>query len=299
MTTTPPELSAGATLAGYRIEAEVGRGGMGIVYRATQVTLDRTVALKLIAPEISRDERFRERFQREARIAASIDHPNVLPIYEAGEAEGVLFLSMRYVEGGDLGALLAQGPLAPERAVALVAQVADALGAAHARGLIHRDVKPSNVLLEKREGKEQPYLADFGLAKVSASQSGLTNSGVFEGTLDYVSPEQIRGERLDARSDVYALGCLLHQALTAQVPYPHEDEVAKLWAHMHEPPPAPSAWCPGFRRNSTASCAARWRRSRRNASKPWPSSATHSPQQRALSPACTPSADRSGCLTRL
>ena len=205
------ELSAGATLAGYRIEAEIGRGGMGIVYRATQVTLDRTVALKLIAPEISRDERFRERFQHEARIAASIDHPNVLPIYEAGEADGVLFLSMRYVEGGDLGALLAQGPLAPERAVALVAQVAEALGAAHARGLIHRDVKPSNVLLEKREGREQPYLADFGLAKISASQSGLTKSGVFVGTLDYVSPEQIRGERLDARSDVYALGCLLHR----------------------------------------------------------------------------------------
>ncbi len=242
------ELSAGSTLAGYRIEAEVGRGGMGIVYRATQVTLERTVALKLIAPEISRDERFRERFQREARIAASIDHPNVLPIYEAGEAGGVLFLSMRYVEGGDLGALLAQGPLAPERAVALVAQVAEALGAAHARGLIHRDVKPSNVLLENREGREQPYLADFGLAKISASQSGLTKSGVFVGTLDYVSPEQIRGERLDARSDVYALGCLLHEALTAQAPFPHEDEVAKLWAHMHEPPPAPSALVPGLPR---------------------------------------------------
>src|SRR5688572_8359343 len=185
VTTTPPALSAGATLAGYRIEAEVGRGGMGVVYRATQVTLDRTVALKLIAPESSRDERFRERFQREARIAASIDHPNVLPIYEAGEADGLLFLSMRYVEGGDLGALLEQGPLAPDRAVALVAQVAEALAAAHARGLIHRDVKPSNVLLEEREGQEQPYLADFGLAQVSASQSGLTKSGVFVGTLDY------------------------------------------------------------------------------------------------------------------
>ena len=236
---TAAELEAGTLVGGYRIEGLVGRGGMGVVYRATQLALERIVALKLIAPELSADEQFRERFQREWRIAASLDHPNVLPIYEAGEAEGLLFLAMRYVDGQDLGTLVErEGGLAPTRAAAIVCQVASALDTAHAQGLVHRDVKPTNILLDRREGSEHAYLADFGLARMSAAGSGLSRTGELVGTVDFVAPEQVRGERVDAQSDVYALGCVLYQALTGRVPYPRENDLARLWAHMHEQPPA-------------------------------------------------------------
>ncbi len=239
-------LAPGRQIAGYRVEAVAGRGGMGVVYRATQLALDRTVALKIVAPELAGDEDFRERFKRESRIAASIEHPNVIPVHEAGEADGVLFISMRYVEGTDLRELLAlRGPLEPERTVRIVGQVAEALDAAHARGLVHRDVKPANVLIGDRGGMEHVYLTDFGLSKQSSSQSGLTKTGQWVGTLDYIAPEQIEGRPVDARTDVYALGCVLYQALTGEVPFVRDSEVSKLWAHISEPPPAPSHRRPG------------------------------------------------------
>jgi len=239
-------LAPGQQLAGYRIDAVAGRGGMGVVYRATQLALDRTVALKLIAPEVAEDSGFRERFQRESRIAASIEHPNVIPVHEAGEADGLLFISMRYVDGTDLRELLARGgPLDPIRAAGIVTQVANALDAAHARGLVHRDIKPANVLIASRGGVEHVYLTDFGLSKQSSSESGLTKTGQWVGTLDYVSPEQIEGRQVGIRTDVYALGCVLFQALTGVVPFERESEVSKMWAHVSEPPPAPSRRRPG------------------------------------------------------
>ncbi|MGI8592982.1 MAG: protein kinase domain-containing protein [Solirubrobacteraceae bacterium] len=234
-------LAPGQQLAGYRIDAVAGRGGMGVVYRATQLALDRTVALKLIAPEVAEDSGFRERFQRESRIAASIEHPNVIPVYEAGEADGLLFISMRYVDGTDLRELLARGgPLNPIRAAGIITQVANALDASHVRGLVHRDIKPANVLIASRGSVEHVYLTDFGLSKQSSSQSGLTKTGQWVGTLDYVSPEQIEGKAVGLRTDVYALGCVLFQALTGVVPFERDSEVSKMWAHISEPPPAPS-----------------------------------------------------------
>jgi len=232
--TSAPTFAPGSTFAGYRIEAEAGRGGMGIVYRATQVALGRPVALKLIAANFAGDRSFRERFKREWETAASIDHPNVIPVYEAGEAEEHLFIAMRYVEGLDLANLLAREPeLAPERAVRIIAQVAAALDAAHARGLVHRDVKPANVLIG---AEEHVYLTDFGLTK-HASQDALTKTGLFVGSVDYAAPEQIRGEAMDARTDVYSLGCVLYQTLTKRIPYDKPADVAKMYAHVSEPPP--------------------------------------------------------------
>ena len=236
--TSAPTFAPGSTFAGYRIEAEAGRGGMGIVYRATQVALGRPVALKLIAANFAGDRSFRERFKREWETAASIDHPNVIPVYEAGEAEEHLFIAMRYVEGLDLANLLAREPeLAPERAVRIIAQVAAALDAAHARGLVHRDVKPANVLIG---AEEHVYLTDFGLTK-HASQDALTKTGLFVGSVDYAAPEQIRGEAMDARTDVYSLGCVFYQTLTKRLPYDKPADVAKMYAHVSEPPPLVSA----------------------------------------------------------
>ena len=235
----PPNV-AGSVVAGYRIEDVAGRGSMGVVYRATQLVLQRPVALKLIATEVAHDASFRERFKRESQLAASIDHPNVIPIYEAGEVDGSLFLAMRYVEGTDLGALVAaEGTLAPARAVGIVAQVAAGLSAAHALGLVHRDVKPANVLIAAGED-EHVYLADFGLTKHASSAPGLTKSGMFVGTLDYSAPEVIRGEGADPRADVYALGCVLFHCLTGRPPFVRDSEVATMYAHLHDAAPAPS-----------------------------------------------------------
>src|SRR5215204_5057178 len=194
------ELSTGSVFAGYKIEAVAGQGGMGRVYRATQVALDRPVALKLIVPELADDPDFRARFKRESLLAASMDHPNIIPVYEAGDAEGRLFISMRWVDGTDLRSLIVdEGPLEPSRAIAITQQVAGALDAAHRRGLVHRDVKPANVLIA-RHGEEHAYLTDFGLTKVAGSDTGLTATGQFVGTPDYTPPEQIKGEHADARS---------------------------------------------------------------------------------------------------
>src|SRR5918992_3274624 len=231
------ELATGAVIAGYRIEGVAGKGGMGIVYRATQLALDRPVALKLIAADLADDPMFRERFKRESHTAASIDHPNVIPVYEAGEADGRLFIAMRYVEGTALRELIrSEGSIEPHRAVRILEQVAAALDAAHRRGLVHRDVKPANALITE-DGDEHVYLTDFGLTKHAASVGGMTATGQFVGTVDYSAPEQIKGEPSDARTDVYALGCLLYQTLSGRVPYERDSEIAKIYAHLNDPPP--------------------------------------------------------------
>jgi predicted Ser/Thr protein kinase len=239
------ELGEGAEFAGYRIERRLGRGGMGIVYLAVERGLDRRVALKLVAPDAAADEVFRERFAHESRIAASIEHPNVVPIYAAGEQEGIPFIAMRYVSGSDLGRkLISSGRLEPGRAVALIGQVAAGLDAIHAAGLVHRDVKPANVLLSGSDSSEHAYITDFGVARNVASTSGLTKTGRFVGTLDYVAPEQIRGGEVDARADVYALGCLLFKLLSGEVPFPRDGEAARLYAHLNDEPPAASLFTP-------------------------------------------------------
>jgi CHASE2 domain-containing sensor protein len=229
-----------AIIAGYRIEAAVGRGGMGVVYRATQLALERPVAIKLIATERAQDPLFRGRFERESRLAASIEHVNVIPVYEAGEDDGLLYIVMRLVEGVDLAQLLEHdGSLEPARAARLVCQLAGALDAAHARGLVHRDVKPANILLTLDE-PEHLYLTDFGVAKQLGAGGDMTQAGGWVGTLDYLAPEQIRGEATGPRGDVYALAGLLCHCLTGQVPFPRDNEPAKLWAHVNAAPPAPS-----------------------------------------------------------
>jgi hypothetical protein len=232
-----PELEPGDEFAGCRIEAVAGRGGMGVVYRATELSLGRPVALKLLAPERSGDRAFRERFQRESRMAAAIDHPNVIPVYAAGESDGLLYLVMRYVGGTDLHALLREeGRLEPERAADIVAQVAAALDAAHRAGLVHRDVKPANVLLAGHHA----YLSDFGLTRLARSETQLTESGQWVGTVEYCAPEHLRGERTDARADVYSLGCVLFAALTGKPPFAQGTVPATMYAHIHEAPPTPS-----------------------------------------------------------
>jgi hypothetical protein len=234
----PPMPRIGTQFAGYRIEAILGRGGMSVVYRAENPRLGNQVALKLLAPDLTEDESFRERFVRESRAAASIVHPNIIPIYDAGDAEGVLYIAMRYVDGANLRELAKDGGLPPGRVLRLAAQVGSALDAAHARGLIHRDVKPANILVERgAEGEDHAYLADFGLTKHLESHSGITGSGQFVGTIDYMAPEQIEGRRVDARADVYALGCVVFECLAGAPPYRRETEVAVLWAHMRDEPP--------------------------------------------------------------
>ncbi len=234
------ELHPGERLAGYRIDDVLGRGGMGIVYRATHLALQRTDALKVIAPELAQEPRFRIRFERESQVAARIDHPNVIPIYAAGEEDGLLYIAMRFVEGTDLRAVLRrEGRIDFRRAARIVAAVGAALDAAHEQGLVHRDVKPANVLIARGRDLEHVYLTDFGLAKVTASEyQGDTRAGMFIGTTDYVSPEQACGARLDARSDVYSLGCTLFHMLTGEVPYPGAFEAAKLVAHTRHPVPS-------------------------------------------------------------
>jgi YVTN family beta-propeller protein len=237
-----PDLHPGDVFAGHRITGVAGRGGMGVVYRAVQLDLDRAVALKLIAADLAEDSSFRDRFVRESRLAASIDHPNVIPIYYTGEFEGDLYIAMRYVDGSDLRTLVrALGRLEPERAVHIVAQVASALDAAHERGIVHRDVKPANVLLG---ASDHAYLTDFGLTKRISSHSGNTRAGGWVGTLGFVAPEQIRGERVDARADIYALGCVLFHTLAGGPPYQRDSDEATLWAHLHDDPPSLRANAP-------------------------------------------------------
>jgi predicted Ser/Thr protein kinase len=234
----PKPIEPTAIIAGYRIEEVLGRGGMGVVYRARQLALDREVAVKLIATDRAQEPVFRKRFKAESQIAASIEHANVIPVYEAGEDDGLLFIAMRLVEGFDLDQLLTRlGALAPERAARIIVQISGALDAAHARGLVHRDVKPANVLLTL-DNPEHAYLTDFGLAKYVGAHARITRANQWVGTLDYLSPEQIRGEPLSPSADIYSLTCLLYHCLSGEPPFRRDSEAATMWAHVSAPPPS-------------------------------------------------------------
>jgi hypothetical protein len=234
----PTETAIGSDFVGYRIEELVGRGGMGVVYRAFDLRLKRTVALKLVAPSLARDERFRRRFGRESELVMSLEHPNVVPIYDAGAVDGQLYLAMRLVDGSDLGSVLrAEGALDPQRALAICSQIASALDAAHARGLVHRDVKPSNVLLDRAE---HVYLADFGLTDRLQDRPGEAGDDRSLGTPAYLAPEQLEGTRVDGSADVYSLGCLLYECLVGEAVFPRSSRLAVAWAHLEEEPPCAS-----------------------------------------------------------
>jgi serine/threonine protein kinase len=228
-------LSPGSTFAGYEVESVVGLGGIGILYRARQLRLDRPVALKVVEPDAARDPVVRERLRREARAVASMDHPNVVPLYEAGEQDGTIYIVTRWIEGTELGLLLhRQGPLDPGRAARTAAQMASALETAHERGIVHRDVKPSNVILTS---EDHAYVTDFGLAKRAETAPGLTRGDQVLGTIDYVSPEQIEGSEPDAPGDVYALGCVLFEMLAGAAPFADQHgAMAKMWAQVNAEP---------------------------------------------------------------
>ncbi|MDQ3985961.1 MAG: serine/threonine protein kinase [Actinomycetota bacterium] len=229
----------GEEFAGHRIEAILGHGGMGVVYLAEDVRLGRKVALKLLPPELAADEEFQRRFDRESRTAASLEHPHIVPVYGAGEVDGILYIAMRYIRGSDLDAVIqGEGPLEAQRSIRLLGQVADALDEAHARNLLHRDVKPQNILVAGlgTRGLESAYLTDFGLTKRRDSKT-LTTAGQIAGTLDFMSPEALRAEDLDPRADVYSLGCVLYQCLTGVVPFDRPSDAATITAHLQDPPP--------------------------------------------------------------
>lgn len=231
----------GKRIAGYLVESEIGRGGMAVVYRARDLRLDRTVALKLLAPELVRNDTFRQRFAYESKVAAAIDHPHIVPVFEAGETDGLLYIAMRYVAGQDLRAMMNRmGPLPADTACRIAGQVASALDAAHAHDLVHRDVKPGNILVARGTDSDHPehvYLTDFGLTKKSLSLTGLTSVGQFVGTLDYVAPEQISGKPVDGRCDVYGLGCVVYETLAGGPPFERDEDMALLWAHQYDVPP--------------------------------------------------------------
>jgi hypothetical protein len=226
-------VAPGGTLAGYRVLELAGRGGTGEVYRARDERLQRDVALKLLSPDFAADATFRARLVRESQLAASLDHPNVVPVYDAGESDGHVFIAMRFVDGTDLGAELRQGPMALNRVIDVAAQTADALDAAHQQGLVHRDVKPSNVLVDARG---HCYLTDFGLSR-SIGDPARAAGATLAGTVDYVAPEQVRGDDVDGRADLYALTCMLFEMLTGELPFRRTTDVATLFAHLEEDPP--------------------------------------------------------------
>jgi serine/threonine protein kinase len=238
---TLPRLEHGSVFAGYWIDRLLDRGGMGVVYKAMDIDLDRAVALKLIAPEWMDDENATTRFRTEARLAASLEHPNIVPVHRGGEEQGVLYLAMRFVPGTNLRRMIDHSPLPFEMTGVILTQIAGALDAAHARGLVHRDVKPANILISDETAHTHAYLTDFGLTKRPGSTGSLTGTGLWVGTADYVAPEQIQGQAIDGRADVYSLGCVLYEMLTGEVAYPKDGDIAKLWAHISNPPPQPSA----------------------------------------------------------
>ena len=232
---------AGSQIAYYELAEEIGRGGMAVVYRARDARLDRWVALKVLSPEFARDEAFRQRFIRESRAAAGVDHPNIIPIFDAGEADGVLFIAMRYVSGQDVHSLLHRaGPLPAPRAIGIITQVAAALDAAHECGLVHRDVKPANMLLgglaENSTG-DHVYLSDFGISKAAHATSSLTLTGQVLGTLNYLAPEQVEGRTVDGRADGYALACAAFEMLAGSPPFRRDENLAVMWAQVSAPPP--------------------------------------------------------------
>src|SRR3954454_11007870 len=234
-------LEPGAMFAGYRIEGLIDRGGMGVVYRATDEDLSRTVALKIIAPEHTQNPDAVRRFKAEARLAASLEHPNIVPIHRGGEYRGVLYLAMRFVPGTNLRHVINGGQLDLDRVQRIMTAVASALDAAHESGLVHRDVKPANILLSGTGEHEHVYLTDFGLTKRLGSQGSLTRTGAWVGTPDYVAPEQIRAGTGVGRADIYSLGCVVYEMLTGEVAYPKDNDMAKLWAHVQDPCPLPSS----------------------------------------------------------
>jgi serine/threonine-protein kinase len=231
----PAALDAGSELAGYRITRMLGRGGMGFVYEAEHLLLKRKAALKTLAPELAGGEEFRERFIRESQTVASIDHPNIIPIYDAGVVDGLVYIAMRFVSGPDLEQLLeGAGTLDPHQALGILEQVAGALDAAHSYEVVHRDVKPPNVMIE--DGSGRIYLMDFGIAKQRGA-AGMTQAGMFVGTVDYAAPEQIEAKEVSILADVYAFGGVLYQCLTGKKPYERDSDVAVMFAHVTEPPP--------------------------------------------------------------
>jgi serine/threonine protein kinase len=233
----------GEDFAGYRLRAVLGRGGMSVVYEAEHARLGSTIALKVLAPELSSDDVFRARFLKESRIAASLNHPNVIPIYDTGPSDELLYIAMRYVAGSDLRTVLRQRErISPGQALLLIGQAGRALDAAHRNGLVHRDVKPANVLIERGadEDPDHVYLADFGITKHTLSRSGLTATGQFVGTIDYIAPEQIQDKTIDGRADIYSLGCVMYECLTGRVPFVKDVEAAVIWAHVEELPAPPS-----------------------------------------------------------
>ncbi len=238
--------SAGAWVGGYLLEEQIGHGGMAVVFRARDEKLDRQVALKILAPALAADEAFRRRFVRESRAAAAVDDPHIIPVFEAGDADGALFIAMRYVRGGDLRSLLfREGPLDPDRVASIISPVASALDAAHGAGLVHRDVKPANILLDARPGRpDHVYLSDFGLSKTAVTSVGLTATGLFLGTVDYASPEQVRGNEVDGQADQYALACTAFEMLCGEPPFSRDHAMAVMLAHQSAPPPRASALCP-------------------------------------------------------
>jgi serine/threonine protein kinase len=235
-----PGLEPGQLVAGYRVESRIGTGGMAMVWRARDEALGRTVALKILPPALAENQKFRERFTRESRAVAAVDHPHIIPVYAAGESGGVLYLAMRFVGGGDLRSLARrEGPLPGHRAVTLLSPIAAALDAAHTAGLVHRDVKPANILVDTGPDRpEHPYLSDFGLAKGNASSAGLTGAGQFLGTPDFAAPEQIAGRKVTPRTDQYALACVAYTVLTGKLPFARSESLAVLWAQMYDPPPS-------------------------------------------------------------
>ena len=232
-------LTPGTLVAGYRIESRIGSGGMAVVFRARDERLGRSVALKVLAPSLAGDSEFRERFIRESRAAAAVDHPHIIPVYAAGEADSVLYIAMRFVAGGDLRSVIyREGPLPADRVVSFLSPVASALDAAHAAGLVHRDVKPANILVDTGQGQpDHPYLSDFGLSKGAASSAGLTEAGQFLGTPDYSAPEQISGKPVHLQTDQYALACVAFTMLTGKLPFARAEPMMVLWAHVTDPPP--------------------------------------------------------------
>jgi serine/threonine protein kinase len=239
-------IKVGDMFAGYRIESLLGRGGMGAVYLATHERLHRRAALKVMIPELADDETFRRRFIRESQLAASLEHPHVIPIYDADEVDGILYLAMRYIDGESLRSLIKErGHLATEQTVRIIKQVASALDAAHRAGLVHLDVKPANILIG--DSGTHAYLCDFGLAKRTSSE-GVTRTGSLLGTADYCAPEQIEGRHVDGRTDIYSLGCVLFHCLAGQPPYVRDTEIATIQAHIADPPPALSSVRPDLPR---------------------------------------------------
>jgi serine/threonine-protein kinase len=250
------ELGTGDVFAGHRIERVIGRGGMAVVYLAEHIKLGRKVALKVLHPHLAKDPVFSARFDSESQTAARLDHPNIVTIYHADEEDGRLYISMRYIDGSDLSKVLRDGPIEPSRTVAIITQIASALDTAHAEGLVHRDVKPANILLSKPgTPSERPFLTDFGIGKRLTTEEAFTRTGQFVGTVAYVAPEQIKGDPVDGRTDQYSLGCVLIECLSGRSPFQRETDIATMYAHLEVEPQTVDVEVPGMEEVTTRTLA--------------------------------------------